>query len=154
MSVRILIMLGSTLWMAGCGILDAGDGDAFDDLRRARDAWSRAGTVDYDLAMRRLCFCWTPIDVTVVVRDGERVAVLYAPDGAPAPVPQEIVEYYPTIDGLFDIVEEALTTDADEVRVTYHPDLGYPVDLWIDQSRSIADEELGFEVELIPITDP
>ncbi|MBT8336484.1 MAG: hypothetical protein KJO11_07765 [Gemmatimonadetes bacterium] len=153
MSLRMLIVLASITWTAGCGILEAGTDDAVDDLRRARAAWERAAIDDYDLAMRRLCFCWTPIDVTVVVRGGERVAVLYVSDGTPAPVAAEIAQYYPTVDELFDRVDRALRESADEVRVTYHATLGYPVDLWIDQSRAIADEEEGFEVEL-QVVDP
>ena len=148
MSLRILIVFASILWTAGCGIIEAGTDDAVEDLRRARAAWERAAIDDYDLVMRRLCFCWTPIDVTVVVRGGERVSVLYVSDGTPAPVSAEIAGYYPTVDELFDRVDRALRENADEVRVTYHATLGYPVELWVDQSRAISDEEEGFEVEL------
>jgi hypothetical protein len=153
MSFRNSIVLAALAWTTGCGILEAGSSDAVEDLQRARAAWEAAAIEDYDLTMRRLCFCWTPIDVTVVVRGGERVSVLYESEGTLAPVPAEITEYYPTVDELFERIDRALREDADEVRVSYHPGFGYPVDLWIDQSRAIADEEEGFEVELA-VADP
>jgi hypothetical protein len=147
--LRALFTWVCVVGVAGCGILDASDEDRTRDLQEARAAWERAAIQDYDLDMRRLCFCGTPIDVTVRVRGGQRFDVLYELDGAPAPVPPQFALYYPTVPELFERIERAFREEADEVRVTYHPTLGYPTELWVDQSRSISDEEEGFEVELL-----
>jgi hypothetical protein len=99
--------------------------------------------------MTRNCFCVPVGPVLVRVRDGERVETLIAVDDAEGPLPLNLVPFYPTVDGLFEVISEALDDGVYELRVTYHPTLGYPTDLWVNRSPSIADEEFGYDVALV-----
>lgn len=135
--------------LAGCGVLDAEPDAAALDLAQARQLWASAGIDDYDLIVERVCFCLYLGPVRVEVRNGRRVATV--PVSGPPPETSAIGEY-PTVEGLFDVVAEAMERPADELRVTYHPVLGYPVDLWIDPRRAVDDDELGYRVDLVAPT--
>ena len=147
-SRRVWCVVGCLI-ASGCGILDAGSDGAEDDLRRAQDRWVRAAMADYDLVMTRNCFCVPVGPVMVRVRDGERVETRILVDDAEGPLAPNLVAFYPTVEGLFDVISEALEDGVYELQVTYHPTLGYPTDLWVDRSPSIADEEFGYEVALV-----
>ena len=148
MSRRSLLGAPLLAFVAGCGLLEpTGDG-ASDDLARARARWEAAALDDYDLRMARLCFCAFVGEVRVEVRGGVRTAVVVEDEGPGQPLEATLVPYYPTVEGLFDLVEQALDDEVAELRVTYHPDLGYPMELWVDTSRAVADEEYGYDVLL------
>ena len=53
-------------------------------------------------------------------------------------------ELFRTIDGLFDLVQDAYDRDAHEVQVDFDPDRGYPTRIWIDYVEMMMDEEMGF----------
>jgi hypothetical protein len=142
-------VLVGCLVASSCGILDAGSEGADEDLRRARARWARAAIEDYDLVMSRICFCIPVGPVLVSVRGGERVATSVVVDDAEGPLAPNLVPFYPTVDELFDVVADALEAGVYELRVTYHPNVGYPTEVWVDRSPSIADEEFGYEVGLV-----
>ena len=97
-------------------------------------------------AVERLCFC--PVEyrgpVRVRVEAGVAVERLYVDSGLTVPSPME--GEFPTVDGLFELLRSAIEADAHEVRVTYDPGLGVPLDFWIDFNEMVADEELGIQV--------
>jgi hypothetical protein len=82
--------------------------------------------------------------VRVRVQGSEVVERTYVDTGG-AVAPQ-LEDAFPDVEGLFDVVRSALLAGAFEVRVEYHPELGAPVDLWIDYQENVADEELGIRV--------
>lgn len=143
-----LVVCAVALTLGGCGILDSGSDGAAADLTRARRLWATSGMADYDLVLERLCFCQPLGTVTVEVRAGVRTASWVETDDGPMPLSADLVPWYPTVAGLFTMVDEAITTGVAQLRVTYHPVLGYPVDLWVDRSTSIGDEEFGYEATL------
>jgi hypothetical protein len=51
---------------------------------------------------------------------------------------------YPTIEDLFETLENWLSQDPHEVSADYHAELGYPTDVFIDFIENAIDEELGF----------
>jgi hypothetical protein len=104
--------------------------------------------IDYDLRLERVCFCLPVGVVTVEVRNGVRTDSWVDGEGGREPLDGDLVAWYPTVDELFDLVDDAIVQRAAELRVTYHPVLGYPVDLWVDRSTRIADEEFGYEATL------
>jgi hypothetical protein len=115
-------------------------------LEEARFTWDTVRPDAYVFAIERMCFC--PVDYLGPVRlrvVGDSVAErVYVDSGDP--VPASHADAFPTVDGLFDILAAAYEQDAHDVRVTYDPQTGVPLDFWIDYSQMIADEELGFEV--------
>lgn len=144
--IRRLAVLGVGLLLGGCGILEPGSEAAEIDLAQARALWASAGIEDYDLMVERVCYCASHGTVRVEVRGGRRVAVV---PGGDVPLEPTSLSDYPTVEGLFDVVARALEGPADELRVTYHPVIGYPVDLWVDPRRDVDDEEFGYRVELV-----
>ena len=61
---------------------------------------------------------------------------------------------FPTVDGLFDFLEDAIDRGAEEIEVAFDPDLGLPTTVRVDYRLAAVDEEIGYEVEkLLPIDD-
>ncbi|MDH5590998.1 MAG: DUF6174 domain-containing protein [Gemmatimonadota bacterium] len=120
--------------------------DGMKKLDQARALWMAAGPDRYRYAIRRNCFCPEGYVGPVVMEVSGGVATerLYVASGDP--VPQEIASAFPTVDGLFTILEEAISEGAFRVAVTYDPLLGYPRGVSIDYDEHAVDEELGFEV--------
>ncbi|MDA7632643.1 DUF6174 domain-containing protein, partial [bacterium] len=57
---------------------------------------------------------------------------------------------YPhSVEGLFDRLQRALDQDPVSTQIEYHPDFGFPTQVFIDYDESIADEETGFRVSLL-----
>jgi hypothetical protein len=125
---------------------DEGPSTPLDDLETAERLWSAVGPTSYVYAIERLCFCGEsargPVRLTVV--EGTVSARTYVESGAP--VEGIAADWFPEVEGLFGVVREALSEGAATVRVTYDPVNGVPVDIWIDYSETIIDEELGFIV--------
>jgi hypothetical protein len=117
-----------------------------EDLERARQQWDASRPATYVYVIERLCFCldeWRgPARVTVVgVDPTERV---YVDTGDPVPAQAE--DAFPSVDGLFAIIEDALDEDAHSVEVIYDQSTGVPLEIRIDYIELAIDEELGFDV--------
>lgn len=119
--------------------LGDGDGERLED-NRAR--WAARGFESYDLTVQRLCFCGSVEPVRVEVRNGQPVSVVVAGTGEPVLMPAS----FPTVPGLFDIVEDAIERDAHELHVEYDPDRGVPVRIEIDYNENTVDEEVTWVV--------
>ena len=139
----LLAVLAATCGsIGGCGDL----GPLPSELERNRDLWLDTRPADYTYAVERLCFCGLesrgPVRVTV---QGSSVTErVYVDSGQPVSSPFE--DFFPTVDGLFDLLEEAFAQDAHDIQVTYDADTGVPIDFWIDYQENLADEELGMTV--------
>ena len=104
-----------------------------------RTLWETQRLTDYTFDVSRVCYCQFRGDVRVTVKDGVITGVTeLASEVARDP------ETFRTIDGLFDLVQDAYDRDAHEVQVEFDPSRGYPTRIWIDYVRMIADEEMGF----------
>ncbi len=89
-----------------------------------RQVWERQGIDDYRFTFARDCFC-TPLPlVRVEVRNGQIFDVREVESGRL--VEQERWDEIPTVDALFDRIENAQAED-DFLEVRYHPTLGYPM---------------------------
>jgi hypothetical protein len=132
------------LALAGCGV--TGPTGSLDRerqrLEQARAQWRSQGITDYQFTFRRSCFCAPAArePALVTVRQGAIVSVESVSNGAP----QDPALYF-TIEGLFDLLEDAIDGDADQLTASYDSALGYPASAFIDRNFMIADEELGFQ---------
>jgi len=113
-----------------------------DDLAEARARWEAADIDNYTYTIERQCFCPEQYrgPFAVKVEGGEITEATWS--GGPAGEDVQI----PTVEELFRRVAEAYAEGADEVRVTYDGPRGYPTVVWIDESRQMADEEVGYTV--------
>jgi hypothetical protein len=122
------------------------------ELAVQRERWSAQHIVDYQLTLSRSCFC-APEGaglVVLTVLDGQPVEWLYFLSGDPVATEWQAV--FPTVDGLFDFLEEAIDRGADTIDVTFDPELGLPTSVRVDYRLGLADEEIAYELEkLVPI---
>lgn len=123
-----------------------GDDDLREEIERRRSAWTEREVRDYAFTLRRLCFCLPEVTrpVRIEVRRGE-VTQVRRPDGTD--VDPARWHLYPTVDGVFAILLDAVDRGADSVAVAWSEGLPSPRAVFIDYRRATADEELGFELE-------
>ena len=124
------------------------------EIAAQRVKWAAKRIEDYQLTFSRTCFC-APEGAGLVVLsvlEGEPVEWLYFLSGDP--VAPEWHAVFPTVDGLFDFLDDAIDRGAEEIDVAFDPDLGLPVSVRVDYRLAAADEEIGYEIEkLLPIDD-
>ena len=142
----VAAMIGA-LGLSGCAdSLTSANERGGERIRAQRAIWDSLQLDDYTFETRRVCFCgfvgW--LEVTVAGDTVQQVVALEAEDA-----PQSALSDYPTVDELFDILEEAVAQDAAQIEVTWHETMGYPESFFIDYSRNIADEELGHDIRLL-----
>ena len=136
--------LVALLILAGCAVLEP-EPDAADRraLARARSLWEREGPASYRYVYAPRCECPPTVAraTWVTVEQGVVVDAAYFDGNEPVNIGPQL---YGTVDSLFARVQRAYDQHAAVVRVRYDPQLGYPVDVWIDWRRDVADEESGF----------
>ncbi len=141
-AAALTLVAGLAAATGGCDVLDP---DGLDELRRNRQLWQAQGVRDYTYVLSRSCFCALeaigPVEITV--RGGQVESREYVETGDPVTL---WLESWPSIDGLFDLLERAADGDADRVAITYHPDRGYPLTADIDYIEHAIDDELGLAV--------
>lgn len=115
------------------------------DLLAAQARWRAQGLSSYSFRFERSCFCANRQPVVVQVRAGRVASVVGADSGAP--VAAEELPLYKSVDGLFADLQAAVDQPADTIRARYDERLGFPADVYIDQSAQIADEEYGYTVD-------
>jgi len=113
-------------------------------LQAARLKWERTRPAAYTITVARFCFCTQEGSgpVIVSVRDGVVESRTYVNSGAA--VAPTYADYFPTIDGLFEVIEDARRQGAYAINVTYDPARGFPVVISIDYERATADDELTY----------
>jgi hypothetical protein len=130
---------------AGCTDLGPEPG-LLQELERNERTWEGARPYAYVYAVERLCYCgWEARGPVRVEVDGTAALGRTYVDTGEA-VPQTLADLFPTVDGLFEMLRDAIEAGAEEIRVEYDPVLGAPVDFWIDYQRQVADEEQGMKV--------
>ena len=116
-----------------------------DDLSAARARWAVAGPENYLFELQRSCFCGPDFlrAVEIQVQSGAVFSAIYVDTQEPIDEPLNTV---PTIEDLFDEIQDAIDREAFRLDVVYSEDLGYPLSVSIDFSEMIADEEQSFQV--------
>lgn len=151
---RYCFVAAGTVFVAlagACNITGPGD---LDDLREARALWVSQGITDYAYVLQRGCFCTLESigPVTITVRGGVVESLVYVPSGEPVTMGGEL---WPTMNGLFDLIERAVDGGADEVATVFHADLGYPLTAEIDYIEQAIDDELTLTVSsFTPLVTP
>jgi hypothetical protein len=131
---------------AAAATLGACDGPTAPErqLQVARLKWERTRPAAYTVTVARLCYCLIEVvgPAIVSVRDGVVESRTYVANGAA--VSPAYAEYFPTIDGLFEVIEDARRQRADAIDVTYDPAFGFPTVISIDYIRAAADDEIAY----------
>ena len=101
--------------------------DPEETLEEGRALWARNGPASYEMTVFRSCECLPGASgpVRVVVRNGvveSRTHLWFN-----APVEPQFAAAYPSVDGLFDLLESAVDAGTTPIEVRYHRTLGYPL---------------------------
>ena len=120
------------------------------ELDTSEKLWKDQGLKNYDFTLERQCFC--PEDwrgpVNIEVRNGVAISITYVSSGLA--VTGGKFDDVDTIEKLFAILKGAYAGEgdfeqqADTINVNYNAQMGYPTNLFIDVSQTIADEEQGY----------
>jgi hypothetical protein len=110
-----------------------------------RELWESRGVANYRYTLQRTVFSGPQYTdaVVVEVRNGLVVSRTYAGSGAPVTVP-DAAAWWPAIDGLFDIIEDARAAGAAVAQATYDPVYGFPTWGTFDGNPGLADDEHSF----------
>lgn len=134
----------ASLAAVACGVTGPSDRLAGEQARldQARARWRAQGIADYTYVFSRGCFCVTEYrePVTITVRGRSIASVVSVAGGVPRDP-----ALYPTIEGLFDLVQNAIDEDAATIRTAYDAARGFLTSAYLDISERIADEELSVE---------
>lgn len=60
-------------------------------------------------------------------------------------VPNDAMDLFKTVNDMFDYIETTIS-DADEITVSYHPELGYPLTVRVNWDLSSVDDEISFNI--------
>lgn len=131
-----LIAIGLTLM--SCGILDPDR--RIDELDAAKARWALLRIDDYQYVIERVCFCGNVDPVRVTVVDGMAVRRVYVETGAS--VPDNQGHLYPTVPGLFELLERANREGA-TINVSFDRQYGFPTSAFIDYIKNAIDDELS-----------
>ncbi|HEY0019701.1 MAG TPA: DUF6174 domain-containing protein [Longimicrobium sp.] len=146
-SIRKFAAAGCVAILAACGDPTGSAGDPA-ALSRALERWSVQDIDDYRMTIR-LQGGMLAGHARITVRDGQTVSVQpLAPDEG---MPPRFFEHLDTVDELFEVLIDAHNDDAHRIDVQYHPQLGVPMDVYIDPERNAIDEEHGFKIEVFEI---
>jgi hypothetical protein len=131
--------------LAGCesitGVEDLGFEQA--ELDRNWDRFERNAPLSYTYTVRVACECPSDVTrpVTVWVDRGTVEYLFYEDDGRA--VPFSYSDSFPSVEQLFDAIQDAIDQRADYIDVDYDPTYGFPRSVYIDYDRRVSDEELS-----------
>ena len=117
-----------------------------DELAAARGRWKASGPPDYDFDLQHNCFCADPVTrpVTISVRAGAFVSIVYADSGAAADT--ALFRNYLTVDRVFTFLQHTLDAKPASFTAAYHEQLGYPVMIHVDPLGQAADDEFSIQI--------
>lgn len=118
------------------------------EIERNRDKWQDAGVSHYRYNLFIGCFCVFTQDMPLLieVQDGKVVSMEYQNGNEIDPGSRDLFEKYATIDRMFAELEKNMNGEADEVKVTYDPTYGFPVETNIDFIKNATDDELSLTI--------
>ncbi len=127
----------------------AANGDNNSSLRETleenRQLWRSQTIKNYQYIYQQWCFCPPPSNdyLKVSVKNDKITEVVNLNNNQVIPDST----FPKTIEELFNIIEDAIKRNADEILITYDPTLGYPTRVAIDYLKILADEEMTYTVE-------
>ena len=142
------------LIISACSLFDGKDGNtANSDFKANYEKWQSKNPSYYTFTIDRQCFCPRGNFPAKIEIEDDNIARVLDPDTG-EPIPEDSLgtpsltysDVYPTINDLFELLEEAIDNNADRIDVSYNQRIGYPVKIYIDYSTSTVDEEISYEI--------
>lgn len=151
-AVRAMLPLGVGLALvAASGCTGAGPLDAVaDEIDANRALWRSVRPATYQYRLENQCFCGEgirgPVDILVIA---DSVVARHYP-GSGEGVTHPTAQWFPSVDGLFDFLEDAVDGGAHSVEVTWDAATGLPLEAFVDYDERSVDEEHGFRIVETP----
>ena len=151
MLFRIIVLYFTLGSLCGCDILKLGSDRHVDTQSRLdsnRKKWDSEMASNYQFNFQWSCYCAMDFvaEANIIVRENRIQNAAFVEGDVP--IPRNVaIERYQTMDGLFDLLQSAIDEKAYTISAKYHPELGYPSEVWIDYERRTVDEELGFSIQ-------
>ncbi len=148
-AIRRALLVATTCTLVACngtGLLGV-SGTTITDAADARALWEARGPREYSFELEIGCFCVDQRAVIVYVQDRVVRAVRYADDRTLVG-PQSSMAF-PTLEGLFELIEQARANGAFFVRAEFDARYGYPRALTIDRWEGVADDEVHYGVSRV-----
>lgn len=140
---RVAAMAGTAAVLAACGSSPLELSRSTLEVQRGR--WIAQGIEDYTFEYHQQCECAPAFSqpALVEVRGGRVVDVEYV--GSGEGVDPEAVALFPTIDDLFERIDDAIHMEAASLVVSYDQALGYPKAIEIDYDMEVVDDEVNID---------
>lgn len=136
----------------GCSDLGPAPTGLEAEVAEHRRLWDAVRPTAYTFELERQCYCADDARGPVRLSVEGTLVLGRTYSGSGVSVSDDFSELFPSIDGLFDVLEDAIRRSAADVQVTWDESLGVPSHFFIDYSTDIADEELGFRIVAGPET--
>lgn len=143
----------AALACVGCRNLDTTQDDLRKDIASHRTRWDDHRPAAYVYELRRTCTCSAEATgpARIRVRGTEVVERTYTESGAP--VLAGAVGLFPSVDGLFDLLEDALEREAWQVQIAWDAESGAPLDFYIDYDGRYIEDDLGVRIVAVPVPE-
>ncbi len=147
-ATTLLVLL--TLLGPACADMGPTQDRFHDEIALHRARWEAHRPSSYVYEMQRICFCAEGAQgpVRIRVQGTQIVERTYTSSGAP--VASEFQSLFPSVDGLFDMLDEAVDRDPYEFTVRWHDEIGVPLEFYVDYDARVFDDELGVKVLALP----
>lgn len=135
MIIRIFFTLVINLFFVSC---------SKEDQLSEKDLWYSLNIDNYEMTQQISCFCFPyefVLPKSIKVENDKIVSI----DGKD---PMKTVGYksFYSINSLFNFIESKLNENPEFYEINYNKEYGYPVSIYFDMSKMIADEEIGYYI--------
>ena len=112
------------------------------ELDDGRELWNATAPSHYRYVQDEWAFADSVGPVRIEVLDGEIVSAVIVETEKPAPESRAL-----TIEDLFDMVQDEIDHEPDDLEVEYDDELGFPSSVDVDPIENAMDDEHGFSAE-------
>ena len=145
------IFLSAALSLLGCSD-GTGPGATF-TLSKMR--WEQREPPLYRYTLQRSCYCMDEVTMPVIIAVENGVVISRRYEWSNAEVASRFIDAFPAIDGLFDIIEDAIEADAYHLRVRYDRTYGYPTLIDLNYDKEMVDDEVTYTIrDFTLLSDP
>ena len=141
--------LAAVAWAAVVLAAGAACGDATgprDELSDARARWRASRPDAYAFTLQVGCFCIAEVTSPVIVEVHGTTVVSRRYEATGESVDARWAAAFPSVDGLFEVIESAVAGGADRLHTEYDPTRGFPREIFVDYYENMADDEMAYVV--------
>ena len=139
------------LLLAAAGCATEPSDNVRNSLQAGKAKWASLNLKNYEFTMTLACFCGAPAaPVRVTVVNG--VVTSRIDTNTEAPVAASANQHYPNVEGLVDLVENALNQGVDNISTRWDQERGYPFNVLIDYRFATIEDNISWNVKDFAVT--